>query len=145
MARVLAEGTGARAAEVWLVVGGRPEPAATWPPSASPAAEDAPGRRALPVRYAGETLGRLVVQENAPLTAVEERLFAGLADQAGLVLRSARLRAELESRIAEQTARAAELRVSRQRVVDLQDQRRQALERDIHDGAQQHLVALAVN
>ena len=31
-----------------------------------------------------------------PLTSVEERLFAGLAGQAGLVLRGARLRAELE-------------------------------------------------
>jgi signal transduction histidine kinase len=145
MARVLAEGTGARAAEVWLVVDGRASPAATWPPDASPSEDDAPGRRVLPVRYAGETLGLLVVQEDAPLTAVEERLFTGLADQAGLVLRSARLRAELESRIAEQTTRAEELRASRQRLVDVQDERRRALERDIHDGAQQHLVALAVN
>ena len=145
MARVLAEGTGARSAEVWLVVEGRPELAATWPPHAAPADAAAPGRRVLPVRYAGETLGLLVVQEDTALTAVEEGLFAGLADQAGLVLRSARLRAELSSRIAEQTTRADELRVSRQRLVDLQDQRRRALERDIHDGAQQHLVALAVN
>jgi signal transduction histidine kinase len=145
MARVLAEGTGARAAEVWLVVDGRASPAATWPPDVSPSEDDAPGRRVLPVRYAGETLGLLVVQEDAPLTAVEERLFTGLADQAGLVLRSARLRAELESRIAEQTTRAEELRASRQRLVDVQDERRRALERDIHDGAQQHLVALAVN
>ena len=145
MARVLAEGTGARAAEVWLVVGGRPEPAATWPPHLPPEDEGAPGRRVLPVRYAGEPLGLLVVREGAPLTAVEERLFSGLADQAGLVLRSARLRAELESRIAEQRCRAEELRLSRQRLVEAQDERRRALERDIHDGAQQHLVALAVN
>ena len=145
MARVLAEGTGARTAEVWLMVEGRPEPAATWPPHAAPAGETAPGRRALPVRYAGETLGLLVVQVDTPLTTVEEGLFAGLADQAGMVLRSARLRAELSARIAEQTTRAKELRVSRQRLVDLQDERRRALERDIHDGAQQHLVALAVN
>jgi signal transduction histidine kinase len=145
MARVLAEGTGAKAAEVWLVVDGRPTPAATWPPHASPVDERAPGRRVLPVRYAGEELGLLVVVEDAPLTAVEERLFTGLAGQAGLVLRSARLRAELESRIAEQRSRAEELRLSRQRLVDVQDERRRALERNIHDGAQQHLVALAVN
>jgi signal transduction histidine kinase len=156
MARVLAEGTGARWSQVWLVVGGRPRLAATWPPGAAPEPgpgqsdprdHDAPGRRLLPVRHAGELLGVLVVQErdHVPLTAVEERLFAGLADQAGLVLRSARLRADLERRLVELSERAEELRASRQRLVDVQDERRRGLERDIHDGAQQHLVALAVN
>jgi signal transduction histidine kinase len=80
-----------------------------------------------------------------PLTLVEERLFAGLANQAGLVLRGARLRAELMDRFDELTARADELRVSRQDIVTAQDDERRRLERDIHDGAQQHLVALAVN
>ena len=61
------------------------------------------------------------------------------------MLRGARLRAELESRLVELTARAEELRASRQRLVDAQDAERRRLERDIHDGAQQHLVALAVN
>jgi signal transduction histidine kinase len=145
MARVLAEGTGARAAEVWLTVQDQSTLAATWPAGAHPAPEGAPGRRALPVRFGGQRLGSLVVQEQAPLTSVEERLFAGLADQAGLVLRSAALRVELQRRAEELSARADELRASRQRLVDLQDERRRALERDIHDGAQQHLVALAVN
>jgi signal transduction histidine kinase len=76
---------------------------------------------------------------------VEERLFAGLADQAGLALRGARLRAQLEQRLVEVSARAEELRLSRQRLVEAQDRERRRLERDIHDGAQQHLVALAVN
>ena len=81
-----------------------------------------------------------------PLTSVEERLFAGLADQAGLVLRGARLRAELEpAGWSSCPPRAEELRGSRQRLVDAQDAERRRLERDIHDGAQQHLVALAVN
>jgi signal transduction histidine kinase len=150
MARVLAEGTGARWAEVWLMIHGRPALAATWPPGVTGPERpdvDSAGRRSLPVRQGGELLGFLVVQErdHVPLTAVEERLFAGLADQAGLVLRSARLRAELERRLTELSRRAAELRASRQRLVDVQDERRRGLERDIHDGAQQHLVALAVN
>jgi signal transduction histidine kinase len=145
MARLLAEGTAARAAEVWLTVQGRPVLAATWPRHATPGQDGDPGRRALAVRYGGEELGVLVVQEHAPLTVVEERLFAGLADQAGLVLRSARLRVELQQRASELSRRAEELRGSRRRLVDVQDERRRALERDIHDGAQQHLVALAVN
>ena len=53
-----------------------------------------------------------------------------LAAQAGLVLRNVRL--------------IEELRASRQRLVAAQDQERRRLERNIHDGAQQQLVALAV-
>jgi signal transduction histidine kinase len=152
MAKMLADGTGAAAAQVLLVVDGRLTPAASWPPGAdltglAAGSGDQPGRREVPVRQAGELLGVLMVQERpgVPLTPTEERLFTGLADQAGLVLRGARLRAELVRRLAELSARAEELRVSRQRLVDAQDAERRRLERDIHDGAQQHLVALAVN
>jgi signal transduction histidine kinase len=146
MAEVLAGGTGAKAAQVWLMVDGRLRLAATWPADGA-AVGELSGRRELPVRQAGELLGVLVVQEheNIPLTPVEERLFAGLANQAGLVLRGARLRAELVHRLAELSTLAEELRRSRQRLVDAQDAERKRLERDIHDGAQQHLVALAVN
>jgi signal transduction histidine kinase len=156
MARVLADGTGAAWTQVWLVVGDRTTLAATWPPDATrepaagepaPTHDSAPGRHSRQVRQGGELLGVLVVQEreHVPLTSVEERLFASLASQAGLVLRGARLRAELEGRLVELTARAGELSASRQRMVDAQDAERRRLERDIHDGAQQHLVALAVN
>ena len=99
------------------------------------------------MRHGDEVLGALVVRERpgVAMTPVEERLFAGLADQAGLVLRGARLRTELELRLAALSTRAEELRVSRERLVDAHDAERRRLERDIHDGAQQHLVALAVN
>ena len=145
MARVLADGTGAAWAQVWLVVGGRLEVAATWPLDVSD--EQGGARRSLPVLEAGELLGVLVVREreHRPLSSVESRLFAGLADQAGPVLRGARLRAELGRRLAELSRRAEELRTSRQRLVAAQDAERRTLERNIHDGAQQHLVALAVN
>jgi len=76
---------------------------------------------------------------------VEENLVAGLAGQAGLVLRGVRLRVELAEQRAELSVRAEELRVSRERLVEAQDLERRTLERDIHDGAQQHLVALAVH
>ena len=155
MSRVLAEGTGAEWAQVWLVVGGRPTLAATWPVGAAgledggadPRGAVRQGRRSLDVRHGRELLGLLVVQEHpqVPLTSVEERLFSGLAAQAGLVLRGASLRLQLEQRAAELSTRADELRSSRQRLVDAQDSERRLLERDIHDGAQQHLVALAVN
>jgi signal transduction histidine kinase len=152
MARVLADGTGALSAQVWVAVdGGRELLAATWPPSPKGhlvlPPDGSPRVRRVEVREGGDLLGGLAVEERpgTPLTPVEERLFARLATQAGLVLRGARLRAELELRATELSARAAELRVSRERLVDAQDAERRRLERDIHDGAQQHLVALAVN
>jgi signal transduction histidine kinase len=60
----------------------------------------------------------------------KERLIRDLAAQAGLVLRNVRL--------------IQDLRASRQRLVAAQDEERRKLERDLHDGAQQQLVALSV-
>jgi signal transduction histidine kinase len=158
MAKLLAEGTGARWAQVWLVIAGRPALAASWPPAeitdlqppdVTGTFSELPGSplRSLPVRHGGSVLAVLRVRENdrQPLTPVAEKLFAGLAAQAGLVLRAAALRVELSQRLAELSARAGELQSSRERLVDTQDDERRRLERDIHDGAQQHLVALAVN
>ncbi len=152
MAELLAAATGARYAQVWLLVKGQLVPAATWPPGAPVEAppdptSPGPGQRVHAVRHGSELLGVLVVQERdrQPLTPTEEKLFAGLAAQAGLVLRAVRLRAELAARLKERSERAAELRASRERIVAAQDEERQRLERNIHDGAQQHLVALAVN
>jgi signal transduction histidine kinase len=140
MARLLAEAAGARTAQVLVSVHGAPVPVAVWPPGMTPSGE----RTSLPIRHAGETLGELVLSVGSPLSPVEERLFAGLADRAGLVLRAVALRAELTERLRDSTARTQELRASRQRVVAAQDAERRRLERDIHDGAQQHLVSLAV-
>jgi signal transduction histidine kinase len=157
---LLAQGTGAAWAQVWLTVSGRLTLAATWPANAdedliAPSVQSesdgvdvtAEGRRSLTVRHGGQLLGVLRLQERPglALTAVEQRLFAGLAAQAGLVLRMVGLRAELEDRHEELAARADELQASRQRLISTQDAERRRLERDIHDGAQQHLVALTVN
>jgi signal transduction histidine kinase len=158
MAIVLAQGTGAQWAQVWLNVSDRLTLAATWPKDAD-AGRDPPslpsdgadgtgaGRRAVAVRHGGLQLGVLTLQQRpgVALTAVEERLFTGLAAQAGLVLRLVALRAELTDRHGELLLRADDLRASRQRLIGTQDAERRRLERDIHDGAQQHLVALTVN
>jgi len=95
--------------------------------------------RAVPVRHQGELLGALTVRKapNEPLTPTEEKLQDDLASQAGLVLRNVRLTEELKANL-------AELRASRQRIVAAQDEERRRLERNIHDGAQQQLVALMV-
>ena len=150
MARLLGEGTGAQWTEVWLMVNGQQERAASWPQDTS-GGPDHGGAAATvltqDVVFDGERLGmlRLQPQEGASLGPVEERLFSGLAAQSGPVLHRARLRADLARRAGDLAARAEELQSSRQRLVDTHDTERRRLERDIHDGAQQHLVALVVN
>ena len=145
LARVLVEGTGATVATVWIRRAGDPIAAATWPDTASSLAADAADRVAR-VRHEGDLLGELTVRKRSgePFTPVEETLLSDLAAQAGQVLRNVRLTAELQARLREIAAQALELRASRQRIVAAQDTERRRLERNIHDGAQQHLVALAV-
>jgi signal transduction histidine kinase len=158
MSMLLAQGTGAQWAQVWLVISGRLTLAATWPvnapadriaPLLQPATEhaNAMGQRTRIVRHGSQILGVLRLRERpgSVLTAVEERLFTGLADQAGLALRLVGLLAELEGRREDLLERTQDLKMSRQRLIRAQDIERRRLERDIHDGAQQHLVALAVN
>jgi signal transduction histidine kinase len=158
MARLLAEGTGARWAQVWVSVSDRLTLAATWPadadatetpPALLSGARDGagPGLRALAVTHGGEPLGVLRLQERPGLllAPIEERLFTALADRAGLMLRHVGVRADLEVRRGELVERAEELKASRRRLIETQDTERRRLERDLHDGAQQHLVALMVN
>ena len=126
-----------RRAQVWLIVDGRLTLAATWPTEAErpdrTGAAGTPRPAVCRCATAGELLGVLVVQEHedVPLTPVEERLFAGLAAQAGLVLRGERLRAELVHRLAELVRPAAELR-SLEATADRHPGRRAAAARARH-------------
>lgn len=141
MAQILAQGVGADVARVWLHVGGQLRSASSWPAEAAPAAPldvrgDAlphvPGEVAVEVRDRGELLGALTVSAppNDPMTPAKEKLVRDLASQAGLALRNVRL--------------VEELKASQRRIVAAQDQERRRIERNIHDGAQQQLVALTV-
>jgi hypothetical protein len=71
-------------------------------------------------------------------------LIADLSHHAGLLVRNAQLTVDLQQELEVVSARAEELERSRQAVVVAQDRQRRRLERDIHDGAQQQLVALLV-
>ena len=141
MANILAEATGSSTATVWLRVGAYLKPAATaGEPIAAPApmrlqGDDLSGIEsdlAVEVRDRNELLGALSVNmpPNDPLDPGREKLVTDLASQAGLVLRNVGL--------------IEEVKASRQRLVAAQDEQRRKLERNIHDGAQQQLVALGV-
>ncbi len=150
MAQLLAEATGARRTEVWLArhgVSGRQELAARWPAESEPMDPAQPGVRVDDVLQDGELMGRLLRDEGdaGRISPVEGRLVHDLVGQAGVALRTVALTIELRQRISESIRRSAELRASRQRIVAAADSARHRLERDVHDGAQQHLVALAVN
>jgi signal transduction histidine kinase len=95
--------------------------------------------RAVAVRHSGELLGALSLRKppNEPLTGAEDKLLQHLASQAGLVLRNAQLTADLRATI-------DELRASRRRLVEAQDAERRKIERNLHDGAQQQLIALKI-
>ena len=141
MAEILANGTGATSARIWLRIGEELRPAASWPENGAvppvTVTDDHLGAFAeqeegVEVRHRGELLGALSVTMPAsdPMNPSKERLVVDLATQAGLVLRNVRL--------------IEELRASRRRIVTAQDERAKQLERNLHDGAQQQLVALGV-
>ena len=75
-------------------------------------------------------------------TDQDRELLATVGRQAALVLRNTHLAAELARRLAEIQHQAAELAASRMRLVRAEEAGRRRLERDIHDGVQQELVAL---
>lgn len=139
MASMLAAGTGADRAAVWLKDGGGFLAVATEPAGQESAVTEAsalPGTSEL-IEDNGEVLGAFTIEKGADETptGTERRLIADLAGSAGLVLRKLRLGAALEDK-------AVELRESRRRLVDAQDVERRLLERELYGGAQQRLVAV---
>ena len=152
MVQLITAGTGATRAEIWLRVADELRLEARWPEGNGdrpPAVALAGGEtglpalsgmdEALPVVHQGQLLGAIAVavSPSEPLTATQRQLLGDLASQAGLVLRNVALAADLRARL-------EDLRASRERLVTAQDAERRRLERNIHDGAQQQLAALAV-
>jgi signal transduction histidine kinase len=141
MAHIVAAGTGAERVVVWLRVGDELRPGAfsDGSPGAAPLPVDGQAMPALPdadmsvpVVHGDDLLGAISIKmpRAEPLRPAGQQLVADVASQAGLVLSNAGL--------------IEDLRASRQRLVTAQDETRRRLERNIHDGAQQDLVALAI-
>ena len=93
------------------------------------------GRRAVTlIDRDGEHVAALI---HDPSLDDEPELLAAVTAAAGIALENARLNAELHARL-------DELRGSRARIVEAGQKERQRLERNLHDGAQQRLVALSL-
>jgi signal transduction histidine kinase len=121
--------------------------ARVWLPALVPADVD-PILRVAPVTNSGELLGLLVVRRPdgaVPFGDDDDQAFTELARQVGLALHNVKLDSALQESLDEVRRQADELRASRARIVEATDAERRRIERDLHDGAQQHLVALAVS
>ena len=99
-----------------------------------------------PISYSGTGLGslRLEVGDDRRLSTADRATAARIAAHAGLVLHNAQLTVRLVDRVAELATRSEALRRARRRLVTAQDEERHRLERDLHDGAQQALVAVVI-
>ncbi len=143
IAQTVSECLGGAHVEVWLGGVDRMVREASWPTSEGAGRSSVlltdstdlsvlAADRLVPVRHRGELLGAITVSRSGaePVTPTEDEVLEHVASQAGLVLRNLRLVDDLQS--------------SRQRLVTSQDDQRRRLERDLHDGAQQSLVAVAL-
>ncbi|MFK8024414.1 MAG: sensor histidine kinase [Ilumatobacter sp.] len=147
LSQLLARGTGAERAIVWVANGETLRPSGISPHSArndvAPVAVDGLSNDEItesrPVLHRGVPFGALTIikPRTDPVTPADRQLLADVAAASGLLLRNVSLNSELEQR-------AADVRDSRRRLIVAQDAERLRLERDLHDGAQQQVAALKV-
>ncbi|SHN83906.1 Histidine kinase-, DNA gyrase B-, and HSP90-like ATPase [Geodermatophilus obscurus] len=103
--------------------------------SGVPVAVEANGGRGLTrLERDGEPIAVLV---HDPVLSAEPELVAAVAAGAGMAVQNERLHAEVRSQL-------REVRASRARIVEAADGARRRVERDLHDGAQQRLVTVAL-
>ena len=103
--------------------------------------------RFAPALHGGSVLALVVVErpvDGLPFTTADDRALAEVARRLAIVLRNRSLDEALQATLADLRRANADLQASRRRLVTTADAERKRIERDLHDGAQQHLVALAV-
>ncbi|HSU07955.1 MAG TPA: histidine kinase [Pseudonocardia sp.] len=96
----------------------------------------------------GDSVLALVLIERPPdalpFSTADDRALAEVARRLAIVLRNRSLDEALQATLADLRQANVDLQASRRRLVTTADGERKRIERDLHDGAQQHLVALAV-
>jgi signal transduction histidine kinase len=116
-----------------------------WIPQLAPAKSAI--TRVAPIAHGGALLGLIVLTRRADgdqLTDEDDRVLTELARQVALALHNVQLDSALQASLAELQQINNDLLESRLRIVTAGDAERRRLERNLHDGAQQHLVAMAV-
>jgi signal transduction histidine kinase len=103
--------------------------------------------RVAPVGDSGQLFGLVVAQRDRKgesLAAEIDVTLEEVARELGVALKKAHLDSSLQDSLEQLRHQAAELQASRGRLVAAADAERRRIERNLHDGAQQHLVALSV-
>jgi signal transduction histidine kinase len=120
--------------------------ASVWLPQLLEDRGDGPLRIA-PMTHSGQLFGLLVIERpdgDDDFSQDDERVLTELARQVGLALQNSELDNALKATLEEVQRKNVELQESRARIVASGDAERRRIERNLHDGAQQQLVALAV-
>jgi signal transduction histidine kinase len=116
-----------------------------WIPELAP--ENSARTRVAPIVHGGALLGLVVLTRDGasgPTPDEDDRVLTELARQVALALHNMQLDSALQASMNELQHTNLELEQSRLRIVSAGDAERRRLERNLHDGAQQHLVAMAV-
>jgi len=103
--------------------------------------------RFAPALHGGSVLALVVIErppDALPFSTSDDRALGEVARRLAIVLRNRSLDEALQATLADLRRANADLQASRRRLVTTADAERKRIERDLHDGAQQHLVALAV-
>lgn len=157
LASTVADGVGAAEVTLWVGADEALIAVASWPPrdegsqlSAAPtnlaSLRDGERTHVRPIVHQGLLRGAVTLNKppGEAMTSSDDRLLRDLVAQAGLVIDNAGLGLELQHRLHEISLQAAELQAAGQRIVAAQYEARRRIERDLHDGAQQRLVTLAL-
>ncbi|PVZ14180.1 ATP-binding protein [Actinomycetospora cinnamomea] len=100
----------------------------------------------FPVRHGTEEIGALSVDAEAVAGGSERhQLLADVADSLGAVLQAYRVEIELERQLRAAVSHGEQIATSRREAVAESDGERRAIERNLHDGAQHHLVSLRLS
>ncbi|MGH9209058.1 MAG: sensor histidine kinase, partial [Acidimicrobiales bacterium] len=147
LAELVGRGVDARQARVTLL-GDDGEVVATYPdlPDATSTGDQpAPIALRVPLVHRDQPLGTVecgLKQDGSGYSDDDRRLLDLLAREAALAAHGLRLAASLAVQVETVGQQARELAASRSRIIAAQETERRRIERNIHDGAQQELVAL---
>ncbi|OZM79322.1 ATP-binding protein [Pseudonocardia sp. MH-G8] len=144
VAEAVGRGLGAATCRLTVTRPGLRDRSYTWTDGAQPGPDELVE---VVVRHGTEAIGTLAV-DYAAVAGLEwqrRHLLEDVAESLGAVLQASRYGIELERQLRAALAHASEIAASRRAVVAEMDRERRRIERDLHDGAQHHLVSLRLS
>jgi signal transduction histidine kinase len=140
--KAIAHGLGASSCRLTVIRPGLQDRTYAWVHGETPA--DTAEHVSLPIRLGDTQVGTIAVDQAAVagLNAQRRHLLEDTADSLGAVLQLGRLGIELERQLRAALAHAEDIAISRRQAVAEMDSERRTMERNLHDGAQHHLVSL---